>query len=124
MILDKLRNHSTIILRSGLALVFLAHFYIAIFNPDEFISLINNSFLPHAFISTELLVKLIAISDASVAILLLFGFGLKYVSAYATLWILGVLIVSGIKELPDFLEHFGFLSIAVFLFLDYNNKTQ
>jgi len=123
MILDKLRNHSTIILRCGLALIFLAHFYIAVFNPDEFVNLINGPFLPHAFISTALLVKLIALSDVVVAILLLFGFGLKYVSAYATLWIIGVMVVSGIKEFPDFLEHLGFLSIAVFLFLNSNKST-
>ena len=123
MDIKKIQTNSIIILRVGLALVFLAHFYIALFNPNEFINLINSSFLPHAFISAELFVKFIAISDAVVAILLLLGFGLKYISAYASLWILGVIVVSGIEDPPDFFEHLGFLSIAVFLFLNYNNKT-
>jgi len=124
MDIKKIQTNSIIILRVGLALVFLAHFYIAVFNPDEFVNVINGSFLPHTFINDpDLLVKLIAISDVAVAVLLLFGFGLKYISAYASLWILGVIVVSGIEDPPDFFEHLGFLSIAVFLFLNYNNKT-
>jgi len=110
MNIGKVKTNSIMILRFGLALVFIANSYVAFFHPDEFVALINN----------ELLVKFIGISDAAVAILLLLGVGLKYVSIYATLWILGVMAVIGIKEPVDFLEHFGFLSIAVFLLINYS----
>lgn len=115
MNIKKLQTNSIMILRFGLASVFIANSYVAFFHPDEFVTLVNS----------ELLVKFIGISDLTVAVLLSLGLGLKYVSIYATLWILGVMAVIGIKEPADFLEHFGFLSIAVYLFVNCvkpNNK--
>ena len=40
-----IRNHSGLIIRAGLALVFLANSYTAFVSPDEFSELIGKSFL-------------------------------------------------------------------------------
>lgn len=122
MILAKYRKHSTLIIRIGLGLVFLANSYTAFVSPDELYELIHESFLPGLLpISVDSFVKFIGISDGTVGILLLSGARLKYVATYATLWIMGAMAVIGLKETGDFLEHFGGLSMAIYIFL--NNRS-
>ena len=50
--------------------------------------------------------------------LLLLGIRLKYVAAYAAIWIMGVMAVIGLKDTGDFLEHFGPLAMAIFLVIN------
>lgn len=123
MILAKYRKHSTFVIRIGLGLVFLANSYVAFVSPDELHELIHESFLPSLLpISVDSFIKFIGISDSTVGILLLSGTRLKYVATYVTLWIMGIMAVIGLKEIGDFLEHFGFLSMAIYLFLNRSPK--
>ncbi len=108
----------TFIIRIGLGLVFLANSYTAFISPDELNGLISESFLASLPVNLDLLIRFIGVSDGIVAVLLLIGKGQKYVAAYASFWIMGVMTVIGIKEPADFLEHFGFLSIAIYLMLN------
>ena len=123
MILAKYRKYSTSIIRIGLGLVFLANSYIAFVSPDEFNRLISESFLVSLLpVNLDLLVKFIGVSDGIVAALLLIGKGQKYVAVYASLWIMGVMAVIGTKEPADLLEHFGDLSMAIYLMLNGSQK--
>lgn len=119
----KFQKYSTLLIRVGLGLVFLANSYTAIFSPDDFSKLIGESFLANLLpVGIDIFVKFIGISDGLVAILLLIGKEQKYIAGYATLWIIGVLAVIGVKEPGDFLEHFGFLSMAVYLLVNSSNS--
>lgn len=119
MILAKYRKYSTSVIRIGLGLVFLANSYTAFVSPGEFNRLISESFLVGFLpVSLNLFVKFIGISDGIVATLLLIGRGQKYVAVYASLWLVGVMAVIGTKEPADLLEHFGGLSMAIYLMLN------
>lgn len=121
MIFAKYRKHSTSVIRIGLGLVFLANSYIAFISPDEFNELISESFLVNLLpVSLDLFVKFIGISDAIVAALLLIGKGQNYAAVYASVWLVGVMAVIGTKEPSDLLEHFGFLSMAIYLMITRN----
>ena len=123
MILAKYRKYSTSIIRIGLGLVFLANSYTAFVSPDEFNRLISESFLVGLLpVNLDLLVKFIGVSDGIVAALLLIGKGQKYVAVYASLWLMGVMAVIGAKEPADLLEHFGPLSMAIYLMLNESPK--
>ena len=115
----KYQKYSTTIIRLGLGLVFLANSYTAFASPDDFSKLVSESFLASLFpISLDTFIKFIGISDGLVAALLIIGKGGKIVAGYATLWIVGVMAVIGIKDLGSLLEHFGFLSLALYLLIN------
>lgn len=111
------------IIRIGLGFVFLANSYTAFTMPHEFVDLISESFLINILSqNTDTFVRFIGISDGLVAILLFIGAFQKYVAIYASVWILGVMSVIGVSELPHFLEHLGFLSMAIYLILNSHRK--
>ncbi len=119
MAFTKYSKYSTSVIGIGLGLVFLANSYTAFVSPDEFNRLISESFLVGFLpVSLDLFVKFIGVSDGIVAALLLIRKGQKYVAVYASLWIVGVMVVIGIKEPADLLEHFGGLSMAIYLILN------
>lgn len=123
MVLTKYRKHSTSVIRIGLGLVFLANSYSSSVSPDEFNRLISESFLVDLLpINLDLFIKFISVSDGIVATLLLIGKGQKYVAAYASVWLIGVMAVIGTKEPADLLEHFGGLSMAIYLMLNESAK--
>lgn len=123
MILAKYRKYSTSVIRIGLGLVFLANSYSAFVSPDEFNRLLSESFLVSLLpVSLDLFIKFIGVSDGMVAALLLIGKGQKYVAVYASFWIMGVMAVIGAKEPADLLEHFGDLSMAIYLVLNGSPK--
>ncbi len=114
--LTSFRQHSSLIIRFGLALVFLANAYAAWFAPDEFREILEKSFLSglgDGGIAT--FIKLIGISDGLVALLLFLGVRTKAVATYASLWILGIILISRPVDISNILEHVGFFSMAVFL---------
>lgn len=116
MKLSTLHKYSALIIRTGLAMVFWANSYTAFVSPGELHEVIHESFLTFILpINIDSFIKFIGISDAIVGILLLLGIRLKYVASYTTLWIVGVMIVIGLKELEHFLEHFGPLAMAIYL---------
>lgn len=109
-------QRSLFIIRLGLSLVFLAKSFTAFTAPEEFVHIIEESFLGASFpIDPELFVKFIGFNDVLVALLLLFGKGLKFVASYAGLWITGVMVMIGFNEPAHLLEHFGFLAMAAIL---------
>ena len=113
------RKYSTLIIRMGLGLTFLANSYTAFVAPDEFEKLISGSFLASLLpVNPDLFIKFISVSDGVVATLFLVGKAQKYAAIYAFFWILGVMAVIGIQDPAGLLEHFGSLSMAVYLLLN------
>ena len=109
------------IIRIGLALVFLANALTAIFTPNEFIELLEGSSIGSALpVSAAVMTKLIAVNDALVAGLLLFGKGWKWLYAWAGLWIIGAMAIIG-KPI-EILEEAGLLAIALALFFSEEDK--
>jgi len=104
------------IIRIGLALVFLANALTAFFAPQEFKDLIEASFLAHLLpISTSAFVLIIAINDSLLTLLILLNKFQKYIMIWSMLWLLGVILLT--KEVPAILEHLGFLSMALALWI-------
>ena len=109
------------LIRFGLATVFLANSLIAFFMPSEFTELIEKSFLANLLpIGADTFVLFIGINDAAVALLLFFGIGTLYASAWATLWIFGVMLVRG--EPLEILEEAGFLFMAIALVMNHKDR--
>lgn len=101
--------------RIGLAFVFLANSLTAFLTPNEFREIVSNSFVASLLpVSVSSFVTLIGLNDLTVAILLLIGWRTSRVAAYASLWLVGVILTIGVFSL-DALEHLGFLSIAIAL---------
>ena len=101
------------LLRFGLACVFLTNSLTAFFSPDDFKDLISGSFLAKILpISISAFITLIGINDLIVAILLITGWKMKKVAVWASIWIIGVILVIGVWSL-DALEHLAFLSLAL-----------
>ena len=110
------------LIRVGLACVFLANSISAFLTPDEFHELISNSFVAGLLpISVAAFVVCIGISDFVVALLLVFGWRTSIVARYATVWLVGVIIVVGVFSL-DALEHLGFLAMAIALAMHEQRK--
>lgn len=100
-----------VIIRIGLGLVFLANALTAIFEPEEFIELLDASFVSGILpISAAALTKLIAVNDAVVATLLLAARGGRRLYIWSALWIAGALIIIG--NPLDMLEEAGLLAMA------------
>jgi uncharacterized membrane protein YphA (DoxX/SURF4 family) len=107
------KNPFTII-RIGLALVFLSNGLAAFFAPAEFRELLANSFVSH-LIPVSAFIIIIRLHDLLISLLLLSGWKLKLVAAWAMLWLLGVMTVLG--NLFAILEHLGPFSIALAIFI-------
>lgn len=104
-----------LLLRLGLALVFVSNALIAIVGPGEFKEIIATSFISSWLpLSPSVLVPFIAFNDALVATLLLSGKWLKPVAAWASVWIAGVTVISGPSL--DTLEEVGMLAMPVALY--------
>ncbi|MDD4989203.1 MAG: hypothetical protein PHV42_02155 [Candidatus Pacebacteria bacterium] len=110
--MKKLLTHS-FLLRLGLACAFLANSLTAFLSPDDFKDAVSGSFVLKIIpVSAAAFVTFIGISDGIVAILLVLGKKVSWVALYASLWIVGVILVTGVMTF-DALEHVAFLSLAV-----------
>jgi len=110
----------TVILRFGLAFVFLANSLIGFFNPSEFKEVIERSFFHAVLDSIPSFIILIGINDLIISVLLFTHLVPKVIYKWATLWLFVVTIVvatSGGWGIVDGLEHLGFISIALVLML-------
>lgn len=107
------------LIRFGLGIIFIANALVALFAPAEFIELINNSFVANLLpIRPEFFVPIvIGFNDFIVGLLLMSGFATRRVAVWATLWLIGVIVVIGIGDLFDVLEHAGLLFMSVALIL-------
>lgn len=104
----------------GLGLVFLTMSLTAFFSPQEFTDLINDSFLPNVIpLSAATFMIIIGISDLVVALSLIFGKFQKYILVWAMLWLVAVIVIN--IDFFNFLEHFGFLVIAMGLWMHAKN---
>lgn len=102
-----------LLIRLGLACAFLANALTAFFLPAEFQELVSGSFLATILpISVATFVIFIGINDLLLAGLLFFGWHPSYAATWAALWIIGVILVSGVFSL-DALEHLAFLAMAL-----------
>ncbi len=109
------------IVRVGLGLVFLANSLAAFSAPAEFVELVEKSFVANFLpISITAFVTIVGINDALVATLLFSGIGRKWIAWWASLWLIGVLVV---RAAPlEILEESGFLFMALALII--NNIKQ
>lgn len=104
-----------VLIRFGLACIFLANSIIAFTAPAEFTELITGSFVTSIIpLSVASIVTLIGINDMIVTLLLLSGWKSQKVGTWATIWIIAVIFIIGPITL-DSLEHLAFLSMAVAL---------
>ncbi|OYV27147.1 MAG: hypothetical protein B7W98_02385 [Parcubacteria group bacterium 20-58-5] len=117
--MNKFLNYNFLI-RFGLGVIFIANALTAFFAPAEFTEIIKNSFVANFLpISPEAFVGIvIGFNDAIVGLLLISGFATRRVAVWATMWLIGVMIVIGSPL--DVLEHSGLLLMSVALVL--NNK--
>lgn len=119
MAVAKYYKYATSTIRIGLGLVFLANSYSAFVSSNHITEHINESFLLNLLpLSIGIFIKFIGVSDFIVAALLLTGKWPVYVAAYAIFWLLGVIVVIGFNEPAELLEHFGFLSMAIYLVIN------
>ena len=105
------------LIRFGLGIIFIANALIAFFAPTEFVELIENSFIVNLLpMRPELFVPIvIGINDSIVGLLLISGFATRRVALWATVWLVGVMVVIG--EPFDVLEHSGLLFMSAALAL-------
>lgn len=115
------RTKPITLIRIGLGLVFLANALTAFFAPSEFIELTEKSFLINILpVSASAFVVGIGINDTLVAILLFLNLGKRSVAMWATIWLVGVMIVRGTPL--NILEESGFLFMAIALVSNNNQK--
>ncbi len=105
------------LIRYGLGIIFIANALAAFFAPDELIEIIKNSFVasllpvsPRVFVGV-----VIGLNDSIVGLLLISGFATRRVALWATMWIVGVIII--IAKPLDMLEHSGLLFMSAALVL-------
>lgn len=111
-----------IVMRVGLACVFLANGLTAFLEPQEFMDLLGGSFVPSLVpLSVATLVLLVGIHDTLMSLLLVVPKYQKYVFAWAMIWLIGVMIV--VAEPLDILEHLGFFALALALWLSTRTRT-
>lgn len=104
------------IIRVGLSLVFLANGLMAFIAPQEFKELIEASFVSRLFpFPMAVFLLIIGINDLSMSLLILVGKYQKYIFAWAIIWLVIVMIVIG--EPLEILEHAGFTTMALALWL-------
>ena len=108
-----LKKNKAILFRIGLGGIFLANSVTAWAASDEFRDLLtSNSFASHIG-HTDLLVKLIAINDAALFLLILSGQLRKLAVTWGSLWLIAVIYVTGFWT-PDFIEHLGVLALLAY----------
>lgn len=111
------------IIRIGLALVFLANAITAFFFPQEFTDIVESSFLPHLLpLSISTFVLIIGFNDSLLTLLILVNKFQKYIFLWAMLWLIVVMAVT--KEIPGILEHLGFFSVALALWVSALEKND
>ena len=111
-----------IVIRIGLACAFLANSLTAFLAPAEFQELISASFVSGLLpVSVATFVTFIGLNDLTVAALLVSGWRTKEVALYATLWLLGVIVVIGVVSF-DALEHLAFLAMSLSLVMRGNSR--
>lgn len=121
--MNKLLKYNFLV-RFGLGIVFLANALTAFFAPAEFIELIKSSFVGNILpISPETFVPIvIGFNDSIVAALLITGIATRRVALWATLWLVGVMVVIG--NPLDVLEHSGLLFMTLALVLSEKYLTK
>ena len=114
--MNKFLNYSFLI-RIGLGIIFVANALTAFFAPAEFTEIIKNSFVANFLpISPEAFVGIvIGFNDAIVGLLLIGGIATRRVAIWATIWLVGVMVVIGSPF--DVLEHSGLLFMSLALIL-------
>ncbi len=107
----------SLILRVGLACVFLTNSITAFTDPAEFIDLLSGSVVTGLLpVSVPAFITFVGYHDLLIAVLLLAGWQTTLVAIYATLWITSVTCIIGFITL-DGLEHIGYISSALALAL-------
>ncbi|MGB3921796.1 MAG: hypothetical protein WBL19_00735 [Minisyncoccia bacterium] len=114
-----MKNRSILLIQIGLAAVFLANSLTAIFNPEEFIEIIESSFVG-VLIPSGISLIIIAVNDGLMTLLILFSRKWRqFILGWAIIWIAVVLIATS-KPL-EILEELAFLFMALALFFDAKN---
>ena len=117
------KSNSTAIIRIGLAIVFISNALMPFLASDDYIDLVNHSFLVQLFhVNPQTFGMFTGLNDATVALLLILGWHTRYVGAYAFFWIIGVMTIYGIGHYLDVLEHIGFLSMSMYLLIATSKK--
>lgn len=106
-----------IIIRIGLALVFLSNSLSAFFTPNEFRDIIEASSVAHLVpFSTATILLIIGTNDLVLSLLIFLNKYQKYILIWAMLWLVIVMVVTG--DILGILEHLGFFSMALALWVN------
>ncbi len=114
--MNKITKNPFLIIRIGLALVFLANGLGAFFSGEEVQGLISGSFVSHIIpLSAATLVLIVGIHDILMCVLILATRKYqRYLFGWAMIWI--VIVMAVIAEPLDIVEHLGFFAMALALF--------
>ena len=107
-----------LLFRVGLGGLFLANSITAWATPDEFRGLIENHTWLTNIVNSGTFVHLIGLNDFMlfVAFVLVLGKWRKLVAVWSTLWIIGVIYVTGVWT-TDFIEHAAILLLIGYYYL-------
>ncbi|MBA3757425.1 hypothetical protein H0X09_00995 [Candidatus Saccharibacteria bacterium] len=108
-----LKNNKEQLFRLGLGSIFLANSVTAWAASDEFRDLLTNNSLTSHIGHTDLLIKLVAINDAVLFLLILSGKLRKLAVVWGGVWLIAVIYVTGFWT-TDFIEHIGVLALLVY----------
>ncbi|MCL5114023.1 MAG: DoxX family membrane protein [Patescibacteria group bacterium] len=117
---DWIKKNYLLLLRFGLAFIFLANSLTGLFNPNDFKEIVEKSFFHGVLDLTPLFIILVGINDLVLSILLFTHFVPKVTYKWATAWLVVVTVViatTGGWGITDSVEHLGFVSIALVLML-------
>ncbi|MCL4358581.1 MAG: DoxX family membrane protein [Patescibacteria group bacterium] len=123
--MNKYLNYNFLI-RAGLGLIFIANALTAFFAPADFIEIIKSSFVANILPFNPAIFAhiIIGLNDSIVGLLLIVGIATRRVAVWATIWLIGVMIVIG--NPLEIMEHSGLLLLSATLVLgdQYLNKND
>jgi len=117
---DRINKNYLLLLRFGLAFVFLANSLVGLFNPNEFKEIVERSFFHGVLDLIPSFIILVGINDLVLSVLLFIHLIPRVIYKWAAVWLVVVTVViatTGGWGIVDGMEHLGLISIALVLML-------
>lgn len=111
-----------LLFRLGLSSVFLVNSLTAWLSPDEFVELLKNNPLASAIASPGFWIPVIGINDGLLFLLILSGRWRRVIAAWAALWMVVVIYMTGFEAM-EFIEHAGVLFLIAYYYLAFRQSS-